>query len=403
MLLLTRVTEQKLVVEYPFGKKRGEILLKRTISVMVGKGSVNHNSRKFTAQNVDKERTENNIVYCNENIKNVYRELFGEAVERYNAKQTRNDRKIDNYYEKIRTGKQEKLFHEIILQVGNCDDMNAQTENGQVAKNILDKYMQDFQNRNPNLRVFSAHLHMDEATPHLHIDFVPFTTGSQRGLDTRVSLKKALAAQGFEGGSRSDTEWKQWVNSEKEKLSEVMLEYGIEWEQKGTHEKHKTVSEFKRDKLIEEVENLQEKKADIEQKISTYRNAEEYAAKTAEKIISDDYKILEPPPLMSAKIYKNKVVEPLVKKLINIIKTLARKCYAAEKQAEQATRKMTELYQGKERLKSENWDLRMVNSKMSVEVRNFERIKDLLGIDRLQELLKFISKTKHKSRSDMMK
>ena len=76
--------------------------------------------------------------------------------------------------------------------------MNAQTEDGALAAKVLDEYMQSFQARNPNLRVFSAHLHMDEATPHLHIDFVPFTTGSKRSLETRVSLKQALAAQGLE-------------------------------------------------------------------------------------------------------------------------------------------------------------------------------------------------------------
>ena len=78
--------------------------------------------------------------------------------------------------------------------------------------------------------IFSAHLHMDEATPHLHIDFTPFTTNSKRGLETRVSLKEALEAQGFIGGSRSDTEWNQWVASEKEVLSQIMLEHGIEWD-----------------------------------------------------------------------------------------------------------------------------------------------------------------------------
>lgn len=114
--------------------------------------------------------------------------------------------------------------------------MNADTENGELAKQILDEYYQGFQERNPLLRVFSAHLHMDEATPHLHIDFVPFTTGSKRGLDTRVSLKQALATQGFKGGSRGDTEWSQWVQSEKEQLAAVMGRYGIEWEHKGTHE-----------------------------------------------------------------------------------------------------------------------------------------------------------------------
>ena len=104
-----------------------------------------------------------NVEYCNENIKDVYHELFDEALARYNDKQTRNDRKIDDYYEKICSGKQEKPFHEIILQIGNKDDMGAKTEDGQLAAKILDEYMQDFQRRNPTLRVFSAHLHMGEA------------------------------------------------------------------------------------------------------------------------------------------------------------------------------------------------------------------------------------------------
>ena len=204
--------------------------MKRTISAMVGKGSITHNNRDFIAENVDGERTKNNITYCNEKIQDVYHELFDEALQKYNEKQTRSDRVSADYYEKIRTGKQEKPFHEIILQIGDKDTMGAETENGELAKKILDRYMHDFEKRNPNLRVFSAHLHMDEATPHLHIDFIPFTTNSKRGLETRVSLKKALEAQGFIGGSRSDTEWNQWVASEKEVLSQIMLEHGIEWD-----------------------------------------------------------------------------------------------------------------------------------------------------------------------------
>ena len=180
-------------------KKRMRDYMKRTISAMVGKGSVNHNSRKFKAENVDGSRTHLNIDYCNENIKKVYHELFDEALERYNSKQTRADRKIENYYEKIRNSKQEKPFHELILQIGDKENMSAESENGELARQILDEYYRGFQERNPQLKVFSAHLHMDEATPHLHIDFVPFTTGSKRGLETRVSLKQALAAQGFKG------------------------------------------------------------------------------------------------------------------------------------------------------------------------------------------------------------
>lgn len=203
---------------------------------MTGKGSVNHNSRKFHAKNIDSERSYLNVEYCNEDVKDVYHELFDEALVRYNEKQTRSDRKIDDYYDKICFGKQEKPFHEIILQIGDKDNMGATTENGQLAAKVLDEYMRDFQRRNPTLRVFSAYLHMDEATPHLHIDFVPYTTGSKRGLDTRVSLKQALSALGFKGGTRSETELNQWVQHEKKQLAEIMLERGIEWEQKGTHE-----------------------------------------------------------------------------------------------------------------------------------------------------------------------
>ena len=108
--------------------------MKRTISAMVGKGSITHNNRDFIAENVDGERTKNNITYCNEKIQDVYHELFDEALQKYNEKQTRSDRVIAYYYEKIRTGKQEKPFHEIILQIGDKDTMGAETENGELAK-----------------------------------------------------------------------------------------------------------------------------------------------------------------------------------------------------------------------------------------------------------------------------
>lgn len=226
---------------------------------MVGKGSVNHNSRKFKTENVDAECSYLNVDDCNESIKKVYHELFDEALARYNAKQTRADRKIANYYEKIHSSKQEKPFHELILQIGDKENMSAESENGQLARQVLDAYYRKFQARNPNLYVFSAHLHMDEATSHLHIDFVPFTTGSKRGLDTRVSLKQALAAQGFKGGFRSETEWNQWVQSEKEQLAAVMERYGIEWEQKGTHEKHLSVLDYKKQQRTEETNNWKAK------------------------------------------------------------------------------------------------------------------------------------------------
>ena len=258
--------------------------MKRTISFMTGKGSVNHNSRKFHAKNTDPERSCLNVEYCNENVKDVYHELFDEALARYNEKQTRSDRRIDDYYEKIRSGKQEKPFHEIILQIGDKDNMGAKTENGQLAAKVLDKYMRDFQRRNPTLRVFSAYLHMDEATPHLHIDFVPYTTGSKRGLDTRVSLKQALSALGFKGGTRRETELNQWVAYEKEQLAAVMLEHGIEWEKKGTHEKHLSVLDFEKKERAKEVAELEQSISDGKERLSDIQIQHRKAVQETEQI-----------------------------------------------------------------------------------------------------------------------
>ena len=258
--------------------------MKRTISFMTGKGSVNHNSRKFHAKNTDPERSCLNVEYCNENVKDVYHELFDEALAWYNEKQTRSDRRIDDYYEKIRSGKQEKPFHEIILQIGDKDNMGAKTENGQLAAKVLDKYMRDFQRRNPTLRVFSAYLHMDEATPHLHIDFVPYTTGSKRGLDTRVSLKQALSALGFKGGARRETELNQWVAYEKEQLAAVMLEHGIEWEKKGTHEKHLSVLDFEKKEWAKEVAELEQSISDGKERLSDIQIQHRKAVQETEQI-----------------------------------------------------------------------------------------------------------------------
>lgn len=297
--------------------------MKRTISAMVGKGSVNHNSRKFKAENVDGSRTHLNIDYCNENIKKVYHELFDKALERYNSKQTRADRRIENYYEKIRNSKQEKPFHELILQIGDKENMSAESENGALAREILDEYYRGFQERNPQLKVFSAHLHMDEATPHLHIDFVPFTTGSKRGLDTRISLKQALAAQGFKGGTRGDTEWNQWVSAEKSALAFVMEQHGIEWEHKGTHEKHLSVLDYKKQEREKEITVLDNKLAEKQDefrvmidRIENFDNGERALQNLDESIMKEpEYQLTEPPAMMSARTYKAKFVEPLITRL----------------------------------------------------------------------------------------
>ena len=233
--------------------------MKRTISFTKGKGSINHNKRLFIAQNVDHERTNLNIAYCDIDLKQVYHELFDSALERYNSKQKRNDRKIDDYFEKIRTSKQEKLFYEIIVQVGNCNDCAVLSKEGTLAVKILDDYMKGFEQRHPSLKVFSAHLHLDESTPHLHIDFVPYTTKyNGRGLDTRVSFKEALKELGFTGEGREYTEFNKWQESEFNVIASIMKEHGIEWDFKGGGEKHLSILDYKKKMRTEEILKLDE-------------------------------------------------------------------------------------------------------------------------------------------------
>ena len=387
-LLLARVTE-------PLTEKKGRDKMQRTISAMVGKGSINHNSRKFTAENVAPERTHLNIDYCNENIEKVYHKLFDEALKRYNDKQTRADRKIENYYDKIRTGKQEKPFHELILQIGDKDNMSAESENGQLAKQILDEYYKGFRERNPNLYVFSVHLHMDEATPHIHIDFVPFTTGSKRGLDTRVSLKQALVAQGFKGGTRGDTEWSQWVLSEKEQLAAVMERYGIEWEQKGTHEKHLSVLDYKKQERAEEIEQLESKIIDKQTEFETLSKRIQNFDKGTDSLSqmqnalenAPEYQLSEPQGFMTAKSYKSKVVEPLIKRLKSLIKTLMVRCFQAIDDYQRLNQTNASLYRSNEKLKNHNKQLTSDNNRLREEIKDYKLLRKVFGSKQIDSLL----------------
>lgn len=401
------------------------------------KGSLNHNSRKFHAKNTDPKRTHWNVEYCNEDIKDVYHELFDEALKRYNDKQTRKDRKIDDYYEKIRSGKQEKLFHEVIIQIGDKDNMGSETVEGQLAAKVLDEYMKGFQERNPTLRVFAAHLHLDEATPHLHIDFIPYVTGSKRGLDTRVSLKQALSVLGFKGGTRMETELNQWVAAEKEQLASIMLEHGIEWEQKGTHEKHLSLLDFEKQERAKKVAALEEQKADLEEHNATMqevnekwldhlknieqdissaqeslkeadkkaerakKNKAQYEKKLmeiapmvkemerfAEKYSADPEEVLpEAGTLETGKTYREKKAKPLIKKIVVVLRSvyrayldLSRKFSDMQKSYDRAWSKVNLLTARVEELWNEN---KVLREKLG----DFNRVERALGRDTVEMIV----------------
>lgn len=358
-----------------------------SISIELGKGAPKHNSRIFNTPNTNPERSHLNKEYINDDIKNVYHELFDEAVERYNSKQTRNDRKVKNYYEKICNGKQEKLFHEIVVQIGNKNDFGIDKQTAELAEKALDNYVCTFQKRNPYLRVFSAHMHLDEATPHLHIDFVPFTTGSKRGLDTRVSLKQALANQGFVGNGREETEWALWVNSEKESLAESMFKFNIEWENQHTSREHLSVLDYKKKERQKEVIQLEEKVDMLKNEIECYQNCSNEFQEIDESDFDNKFVLPEPKPLMSANAYK-KLIEPMFNKLKQIVKQLIVRCFKAEARAYNANRIVGRLQNDVEIYKKDAKSFSKMAHRADKKLAQYSKLRRIIGPKNVDEILK---------------
>lgn len=276
--------------------------------------------------------------------------------------------------------------------------------------------------------MFSAHLHMDEETPHLHIDFVPYMTGSNRGLDTRISLKQALKAQGFEGSNRQETEWRLWIDSEKQQLSSVMERHGIQWVKLGTHRKHLSVLDFEKQEREKEVQNLEKQ---IEESVKKVRTTEKQAKtkqaqiiqaeKELSQIVSSrskvnkniqaiqtgtEWQLPEPTAFTSIKAYKEKKAEPLVARLKEIVQTimiqnldLSRKLEAAGNRLEQVRQQVKRLEYHLDHVVHENEDLKEQNG-------DLKRLKTALGEDKVISIIERqkaaeIYDSNHKSRKGM--
>lgn len=164
-----------------------------TLSITIGSGDIRHNNRLFKPSNVDHSRTPDNITLVRENIQDAYHNLFNESVIKYNENQKRNDRKIKNYFDKIYRSKKEKPFYEFIAQVGNQGNQPDQKK----CVEILEDFHKMMQKDYPNMKIFNSVIHVDESTPHLHLDFIPVGEGYKKGLEKRVSMQKALQNLGF--------------------------------------------------------------------------------------------------------------------------------------------------------------------------------------------------------------
>lgn len=258
----------------------------KTISFVKGKGSISHNNREFVADNVDWNRMDWNVYYIQQPLREAYDQIFGQAIEEYNAKQKRKDRWVTDYLTDIKnSGNNEKQFYEIVVQIGKKEDTGVLGAEGQLsvdaqtAKEILDEYVRSFQERNPNLYLFNAVLHMDEATPHLHLDYIPVAHGYRTKMHTRNSLTKALQEMGIEPAtSKLDNETMHWQKRERDFIMGMCRERGLDVEVLGEKRDNYTIPEYKAarqaaDELTAELEILNAEKQEAEVAIA-YINSE---------------------------------------------------------------------------------------------------------------------------------
>lgn len=236
---------------------------KVSVTFRVDKGVLEHNNRTFIAKNVVRERVPDNIIYKQEDIRAKYHEIFDKALEEYNTGK-RADRKITDYYEHMLKSKKEKPFYEVVVQFGDIENCGFGQRNFEQAKQMLDEYMKEFEKRNPNMKVFNAVMHLDEATPHLHIDFLPVCHNQKQGLSTRISMKKALEEQGFISSSKRISEWAVWATAEKEIMTSILKRHGLSRDVKNAHYAHMECEEYRQSR--KELEKLNKHINELKQK-----------------------------------------------------------------------------------------------------------------------------------------
>ena len=297
----------------------------KSLSMCEGKGSLSHNNREFSAKNIDSSRTPNNVVFVQQALSDAYHQLFDEAVERYNANQKRKDRKIGNYFEhlfnrlpskSVITGtNKQKSFYEHLVYIGTRKDTGVGTPDAEITTECLREYMEGFQARNPNFYVFNAVLHLDESTPHLHINYIPvghFT----RGLEVRNAKNKAMEEMGFGNDAKANDRWRrnEWdilkniCNAHGIEISEPKKSRGYSYkvEEYGEHqdkinalnaeierltaERDETVAKFeklaKKKVNIGEIESIEAKESMFGKKVTLFKEDYDKLSDTAKKYVA---------------------------------------------------------------------------------------------------------------------
>lgn len=216
-----------------------------TASIAKGRGYLNHNDRsinRVSEKSWDPELSRNNIICRNIPIQDAYEQLFGKALSEYNQRQidvNHPERQIKNYYEHISRSKQEKPFYEFVVAFGSMEDKD--TDIYPALQRCLSTYVVDFEERNPNFKVFQKIVHLDEkGIDHAHIDFIPVSTHNKRGLSVKNSFRGALKEMGYTG----KTAFLDWRQSEEKYMAEIMERYGLKFERGSGRDEHLNVRQY---------------------------------------------------------------------------------------------------------------------------------------------------------------
>ena len=370
--------------------KKGETMKEKRISFGQGHGSLAHNNREFMAANVDPLRTPNNVIFVQQPIAEAYDQLFNESTEQYNARQKRNDRKIGDYYEHLFGCKpcntvkvnalDQKSFYEVVVQIGKREDSGIGTEDEQLVADCLKEYMEGFQERNPNFYVFNAVLHMDEATPHLHFDYIP-VGHYKRGQDTQNGIAQALKEMGYGGGKMAIARWRA---AEVKVLNKICLEHGIQplapEKARGTLE----VEEYKeqRRQADELAEQNVQAEAELGEKREILKAVKEKTAKLAEiDSIETGKTVFGGKVTVSQEDWQN-------------VTNLARKEVASQKQTKKLRKERDEAVRERDELKAK---LSAVSSELAA-YKKAEEQKGLFTREKLKKETKRISREDELSR-----
>jgi len=256
-----------------------------TISHAKGRGQMNHNNRTHTYSNVDQSRTKDNVTYVKESLDVAYEKCYGEAQRAYDVRQKRQDRKINDYYSHLfgeasklsvaEATKGQQSYYEMVIGIGDKDTCPVGSANGEVVSEILDEYMNGFRERNPGFYVFNAVKHMDEKTPHIHLNYLPVATGYEKGMVAQNGHAKALEKMGYGNNKMSINKWRK---NERSIIRDICKKHNFELaEEKKGRGKTFTPDEFKqiRDEAKEELKSdldimydiKEELRADVEEEL----------------------------------------------------------------------------------------------------------------------------------------